>query len=179
MWRGHARWWFAAGEVVGGLATALLAVLLGSLLRPVVPLTARLAIVVVVAALVAGREFGLYRLWLPQNGRQVPQRVIYEGGERGALQFGFEMGTGLRTYMTSGLPHVLLVGILFLAPLPWALTAGAGFGAGRAVMALIRTAAPDAPRWDADLRRWARTIAAMLAVTMAGSVAVLVTVVAA
>ena len=163
VWRGNARWWFAGGELIGGLAASLLAVLLGSLLiRPWLPVAARPVLIAAVLVVVAAHEFGLVRLRLPQNARQVPQWVIDEGGRFGALQFGFEMGTGMRTFMTSGLPHVLLVGVLLSASWPHALVAGLWFGAGRAWMALTRLWHPDPAAWDGSLRRHDSTVRAAM-----------------
>jgi hypothetical protein len=168
VWRGNARWWFVGGLLAGGVASALAVVTVGSLLRPLVPATAELLAVAAVAAVVVLGEFGLYTLRLPQNGRQVPQWVIDEGGRPGALQFGFEMGTGVRTFMTSGLPHLLAAALLLVSDLPQAVLAGLAFGAGRAWMTLSRLWSGDADRWDAGLNRWLRPLRAALAVAAVG-----------
>ena len=157
MWRDKAKWWFATGEMIGGAATGLIAVALGSLLRPFIPAPGRWAAVFALLVLVAGHEFGLYRLPLPQNRRQVPQTVIFAGGRVGALQFGFEMGTGLRTFMTSGLPHVAVLAAALVAPWWAAILIGAGFGIGRAVMPMLRMAWRPPSGWDdrfLDRRQW-------------------------
>jgi hypothetical protein len=90
--------------------------------------------------------------------------VIDEGGRRGALQFGFEMGTGVRTFMTSGLPHLLAVALLLLSGVPEAVLAGLAFGAGRAWMTLSRLWSGDTDAWDAGLVRWSRPLRVVLAV---------------
>lgn len=105
--------------------------------------------VAALAVVVAGNETRLWRVPLPQNGRQVPSSVIFDGGRLGAVRFGFEMGTGLRTFMTSSLPHLAALTVALFAAWPYALLTGAAFGAGRAVMPLVRMASGDAPRWDA------------------------------
>lgn len=119
------------------------------MLRPVLPWWLRLGMVAALAVVVAGNETRLWRVPLPQNGRQVPSSVIFDGGRLGAVRFGFEMGTGLRTFMTSSLPHLAALTVALFAAWPHALLAGAAFGAGRAVMPLVRMASGDAPRWDA------------------------------
>jgi hypothetical protein len=164
VWRGNARWWFVAGLLAGGLTSALLAVTVGSLVRALLPAPVELAVVGAVAVVVALGEFGLYSLRLPQNSRQVPEWVIDEGGRRGPLQFGFEMGTGVRTFMTSGLPHVLLVALLLFSGVPEAVLAGLAFGAGRAWMTLSRLWSGDTDAWDERLARWSRRLRAVLAV---------------
>ncbi len=148
MWRGKAQWWFAGGEIVGGLATGGLLVVVGSLLRPLLPEPTRWAVIALVALLVAGHELGWYHLRLPQNPRQVPPSVIFEGGRAGALQFGFEMGTGLRTFMTSGLPHVVATALVLAGPWWAGLAAGASFGVGRALMPLTRLRWEPPSGWD-------------------------------
>jgi transposase-like protein len=42
-----------------------------------------------------------------EAGRQVPQDVFARGLYRAALQFGFEMGTGVRTYVPATTPYLL------------------------------------------------------------------------
>ncbi|MGH3757530.1 hypothetical protein [Actinophytocola sp.] len=159
VWRSGARWWFSGGLLAGGLTSALCAVTLGSLLlRPILPGVAPAVLVAVAFALVASNELGLLRLRLPQNARQVPLSVVEEGARFGALQFGFEMGTGLRTFMTSGLPHTLAIALMLIAGLPEGLLAGLGFGAGRAWMTLSRHAHRDHDGWDAQLVTFDRTV---------------------
>ena len=114
---------------------------LGSLVRPI-PEIGRQAVVVVVAVILLLREIGVVTFPIPQNARLVPQfvtRVPFWG----ALQFGAEMGTGMRTYSPTGLPHIVAVAVLLLASWPEAALAGAGFAVGRAVMVVSFLVAPD------------------------------------
>jgi hypothetical protein len=175
VWRNGARWWFSGGLLAGGLTSALCAVTLGSLLlRPVLPSVAQAALVAAVFAMVALHEVGVVRLRLPQNARQVPESVVDEGARFGALQFGFEMGTGVRTFMTSGLPHVLAVALMVVAGLPEGLLAGLGFGAGRAWMTLSRHAHRDHDEWDAALARFDRVVRLGLTAAAGVTIGVLV-----
>jgi hypothetical protein len=175
VWRGRSHWWFSAGLLVGGLTGAVVVVAIGSLvLRPFLPTVAAVALAVVIFALVAANELGILTLRLPQNGRQVPQGIVEDGGQYGALQFGFEMGTGVRTFMTSGLPHVLAALVLLVASWPAAVVTGLGFGAGRAWMTLSRTAHPDEAAWDTSLTKLDRTIRVTLTVVAAMSISALV-----
>lgn len=137
-------------------------VTLGSLARPVVPDVVGAVVVAAVLAVIAGQELGLYQLPLPQNARQVPQSILAEGGRVGGLQFGFELGTGVRTFMTSGLPHVLLVAVFLFTGWPHALLAGVSFGAGRAWMALSRLWNSDTEAWDDELASRDRLIRVVL-----------------
>jgi len=161
-------WWFSGGLLVGGASTAFVGVVLGALtLRPLVPTPVAVGVMIAVVGLVALNEFGVVRLPLPQNARQVPESVGDEGDRFGPLQFGFEMGTGLRTYMTSGLPHALITPIVLLAGWQEGLAAGIAFGAGRAWMTLSRYAYPEKIAWDSALRRQDRPIRVSLTVVSA------------
>lgn len=150
---------------MGGVTTGALLVLLGSLLRPILPIWLRIALVGLLALVVVGNESGRVRVWLPQNGRQVPSTVIQEGGRVGAWQFGFEMGTGLRTFMTSSVPHLAALTVALLAWWPYALLAGAAFGAGRAVMPLVRLGWGDGSDWDRRYRLAGRPFRAVTVAT--------------
>lgn len=115
---------------------------LGSLVRAPIPQIGREAVVAIVATTLALREIGVFTFPIPQNARLVPQfvtRVPFWG----ALQFGAEMGTGMRTYSPTGLPHVVAVAVLLLASWPEAALAGVGFAIGRAVMLVSFLVAPD------------------------------------
>ncbi|GAA2841672.1 hypothetical protein [Crossiella cryophila] len=162
VWRGVAPFAFAGGLLLGGVLSAFGLLVLGSVLRPLLP-------TVVLAGLVTGwlitlvlREFGLLRFPLPQNARLVPETVFRHGPVFGPLQFGLEMGTGMRTYVTSGLPYAALVLLaLFASPLTAVLT-GLAFGAGRAVMTFgVRRHGPPGA-WDAAWLRHSRSLAALL-----------------
>jgi hypothetical protein len=142
--------------------------LLSGLSAPL-PQSWRYATVPGVALLGLLRELGVVRIRLPQNARQIPQDVLRRDLRRGALQFGFELGTGVRTYVSASAPYVLAVAV-FLAGqrLPVALLAGLGFGVGRALTPLVRRASGAVDRWDADLRVRLR------AITVAGCTAIAV-----
>ncbi len=72
---------------------------------------------------------------VPQNARQIPQEVFAQHPARAAVRFGFELGTGVRTYLPSSLPYVPALAILLLRP-PWlgAVALGLGFGVARGAL---------------------------------------------
>lgn len=148
VWRGTSQGWFIGGLVVGGTATATLIAALGSLPRAVLPDAVVAGAVVVLLGLVLLHELGALHLRLPQNARQVPERIVEAGPRFGALQFGLEMGTGMRTYLTSAAPYALLALVALVAGPTEFLAAGAGFGGGRALMTLARNGHPQPPEWD-------------------------------
>lgn len=175
VWRGKSHWWFSIGLLAGGFTSALVAVTVGSLLlRPFVPAILAIAAVILLFVLITANEFGIARLPLLQNGRQVPQSITDDGGQYGALQFGFEMGTGVRTFMTSGLPHALAACLILVATWPIAIIAGLGFGAGRAWMTLSRHAHHDHVAWNDSLTKFDRGIRGVLTVASALSLAVII-----
>jgi hypothetical protein len=131
----------------------MLAVALGSLVRPAVPPAVSASLIVAVGLFALAGECGLHRVALPHRKAQVPSAVIGAGGDAGALQFGFEMGCGLRTHMPSNLPYLPLVAVLLVGSWVAALLAGLGFGLGRTAMALGRHHSRDATWWD---RQWTR-----------------------
>jgi hypothetical protein len=70
---------------------------------------------------------------LPQNGRQVPAWVT-ETHPAGFVIFGAEMGTGMRTFSPTVLPHVLAFAVLAAVDPLAAGAAALGFATGRALM---------------------------------------------
>ncbi|WP_214104571.1 hypothetical protein [Acrocarpospora catenulata] len=117
------------------MATAFGFLLLGSLLRAPFPILWLRIFVAAAAVVLLLQEIGVLKFPIPQNARLVPQfvtRIPFWG----SVQFGMEMGTGMRTYSPTALPHVMAIAVMFLASWPEALLAGAGFALGRTVMLL-------------------------------------------
>ncbi|HET9257050.1 MAG TPA: hypothetical protein VFO16_17885 [Pseudonocardiaceae bacterium] len=158
VWRDCSRIYFTAGLVAGGLAISALAVVLGSLVRPVMPPALGAGLIAAVAVFVLAGECGLHRVRLPHRRAQVPSTVIAAGGQAGALRFGFEMGSGVRTHMPSNLPYLPLMVVLLVSTWPTALVAGLGFGLGRAAMALGRHYSGDGGWWDGQWQRHERLL---------------------
>lgn len=148
---------YGAGALLGGVTTALVAVVLSGLASPL-PTAGVLTVMVAFAFAAVLRDVGVVRFWLPQNARQVPQEVFAFGRARGAFQFGYEMGTGVRTYVTSTAPFVVLLGVVLLADGAFVgVVAGLGFGLGRAVMPVLRYLSEQRASWDVHLKsqlRW-------------------------
>ncbi|MFE3453041.1 hypothetical protein ACFXJ8_29375 [Nonomuraea sp. NPDC059194] len=132
-----------SGAVVGAVAG------IASVIPEVVRLWALLpALLVIMSFELVGRP-----LSLPQNRRLVPQDVIPKAEFEGPLQFGFEMGTGVRTFTPTALPHLLVAVIVLAGGLGPGLLAGVGFGVGRALMPYLRSRSADSRQWDRDLLR--------------------------
>ncbi len=138
---------FTLGLLLGGSLSATVLWLLSGLGAPL-PSAVRVAAIIAVAALGVAREAGWVRLRLPQNARQIPQDVLQRRIRRGAAQFGFELGTGVRTYVSASAPYVVALGLV-LAHQDAATTilTGTGFGLGRAATATLRYASRH-DGWD-------------------------------
>jgi hypothetical protein len=163
---------FTLGLLLGGTLTATVLWLLSGLATPL-PAAVRTGTVLLVAVLGVAREAGWIRIPMPQNARQIPQEVLRYRIRRGALQFGFELGTGVRTFVSASAPYVVALGLLLAheGPATTILT-GTGFGAGRAVTATVRYASRHG---DWDDRRLARmpAVALGIAVTVLVALALL------
>lgn len=142
---------FSAGLLLGGVLSAGVLYLASGLLTPV-PEDWGPLIAVAVALLGVARDAGLVSLRLPQNARQVPQDVLQRDLVRGALQFGFEMGTGVRTYVSASLPYVVAVAVLLANDLGVALLTGLGFALGRAATPTLRYLSQAGEDWDDRLQ---------------------------
>ncbi len=134
-------------------------------MRPVLPVALRVGVVAAVALFILAGECGLHRVVLPHRRAQVPSTVIAAGGDAGALRFGFEMGTGIRTHMPSNLPYLPLGAVLLVSSWPAALACGLGFGVGRAAMALGRHHSGDGTWWDSQWHRHERAVRLTLTLT--------------
>jgi hypothetical protein len=118
-------------------------------------------------------ELGLVRLALPQNARQVPQAVFYQGLKFASFQFGFELGTGMRTLVSATAPYVVALAILLgFSSAYAAVTAGVGFGFGRASMVWLRFGASHKESWDELLTKrllWIKPLSFVALAVAAGS----------
>ena len=88
------------------------------------------------------------RIVLPESRHQIPTDVFHGSLVSGAFRFGFELGTGVRTYAAASAPYILLLVVLVgWLPLGWALLLSAGFGVGRALPLIIHMASSDRMRF--------------------------------
>lgn len=176
-WRGPVRQGtvlavFTLGLLLGGTLSATVIWSLSGLAAPLPP-RARAVAVLAVALTGLLRETGVIRLPLPQNARQIPQDVLMRRLRLGSLQFGFELGTGVRTYVSASAPYVLAAGLLLShRPAAATMVAGTAFGAGRALTAALAMWARD-PGRDALVSRRITTIRILAATATLAAVAAL------
>jgi hypothetical protein len=138
---------YLVGTSSGALLTALAAWIFSGFMEPLGD-EPRLALLVVGGVLVWASKHGplVGKVTLPEARRQIPAQVFGGSLARGAYRFGFELGTGMRTYVPSAAPYVLLLTIVLSGPtLAGALLMGLAFGVARAFPVLVQIV-PRRPR---------------------------------
>jgi len=164
---------YLVGTCLGSLLTVTVAWFLSGF-ASIVPETWRIVLLCAGAAFVwLGKEGPLVRrITLPESRRQIPTDVFTGSAVRGAFRFGFELGTGVRTYASASAPYILLLVLLVGSlPLGCALLLAGGFGLGRAIPLMIQLAAPDRRRFagESSRRREPLTATFASAVVLAGA----------
>ena len=107
--------------------------------------------------------------------RQVPQEVFLRDHAKALLQFGFELGLGFRTFISSALAFVLAGALVLFNPgLPMSLGVGASFGAGRTMIAVLR----HKGNWRIEGELWVRRATFPRVTSVAGTVSALALLVA-
>ena len=136
---------FLAGAWSGALVTSAVLAVVAGLLSPL-PSEWRAGLALSGLALLGLHQARILCLDLPQRAWQIPREVFEEAPTRAAFRFAFELGTGVRTYITTAAPYGLAL-VLLLAPgadaptaLLGALAAGLGYGLGRAWIVLGQVA---------------------------------------
>jgi hypothetical protein len=172
VWRGQQKH-FVLGLLAGALTGGLVAGAIGGIVS-IVPAAPRIWLAAAVLVLLLGFELTGRPLDLPQNRRLVPQDVIRRADVEGPLQFGFEMGTGVRTFMPTALPHALVALVVLLGGLGPGILAGLGFGLGRGLMPIARLRHGDAAGWDRLLAQRLRLVGQLCAAAFALAAATVV-----
>lgn len=130
---------YTAGAIAGAGLTASGLVVLGGLASPV-PAHFRMALAASGLVLVSLEAFGLVKLALPYRPYQIPRQVFHTSPAAAARRFAFELGTGVRTYITNPSPYgVALVAVGAAPDSPWSaagwgVALAMGFGLGRSVV---------------------------------------------
>lgn len=149
---------YTAGSVFGASVTVSLAVLMGVFI-PAIAGSPAIVGTALVACIVVAREADWLRFPIPSRNGQIPPSVATKGYPVAHLQFGFEMGTGLRTFLPTAAPHFLVACLVIFVHSPlMVLPIGVGFGISRAAnlwlsyFGLDRQVWSDAGRWDRCFR---------------------------
>ena len=165
---------YALGAVTGALTTAAALLVVNGLLSPI-PATLRATAAIAVVVLLGLRASGLLCLDLPQRKHQIPRETFTHRPRQSAFRFAFELGTGVRTYITTTAPYAAAVVLALalpttpLAAVVAAAAAGLGYGLGRSLVVItqsVRTAVAVEPP-----QRWLRS-ADMIAVAGALAIAI-------
>lgn len=146
---------YTLGLFLGASITISVAVAVALPIQQVIPSTVVQPLLVLVATILfIAHDLRLISLPLWQNARLVPQTVFRFGPIVGAWQFGVEMGSGVRTYITSAFAYMPVV-LMLLVPLSWLIPLGAavGFALGRGSMALVSVASGDTSGWVGTFNR--------------------------
>lgn len=137
------------GSTLGGAALGLLAGIVGTLARLLIPLptAAWVAVVVVAAAGATVLEATSRERLLPTRTRQVNENWIqqYRGWVYGG-GFGAELGFGISTIITTTLVHLLVLTMIVLGDVVTASLLGALFGCVRGATVLTAASVDSADR---------------------------------
>ena len=119
------------GAAAGGVTTAVGLWIISGLFEPVSLAGRRMTLFLVVGFVVILRAMGAFHL-LPQAKRQVPTSIFEQDFRVAAFGFGFELGTGVRTYLSSLGPYAVALGVVLLRPsFATSVMLGLSFGLGR------------------------------------------------
>ncbi len=148
---------YLAGAVAGACVSASGLLVLGGLVSPI-PGEIRNVVAIGLIVLLMLHTAGVLCLDLPQRKYQIPRETFGPSPARAAFRFSFELGTGMRTYITAASPYAIATLILLHSPnglqdaAASAAAAAVGYGTGRSIVVvsqlLRRTIAVDHPkRW--------------------------------
>lgn len=130
---------FGLGVFAGGAFTLSLAWMVSGLVRWM-PGSISGGVLAGVCALVVLEVIGVLRIDLPQRRGMIPRSRFERSSQRGFFLFGLELGTGLRTYLPSPAPHLLLIFSLLTLSSPVAVGVTAtGWALGRTAPLLSRS----------------------------------------
>lgn len=131
---------YLAGTLSGALLTALVVWILSGFTEPLND-GIRAALLIIGGVFVWASKHGplANMISLPEARRQIPAEVFGGSLVHGAFRFGAELGTGVRTYVPSAAPYILLLVIVLARPtLTNAVFVGLGYGLGRAVPLMVQ-----------------------------------------
>lgn len=122
---------FLLGAAAGGFVTATGLFFASGLFQPISAPNRRFLLISLVGIALVLKALGLLR-WLPQTTRQIPMSVFDRDSRLASFRFAFELGTGVRTYLSALGPYVVACALVLLHPgFATSLVVGSGFGVGR------------------------------------------------
>lgn len=144
---------FVGGAIGGALLTAALLLLARGLLSPIPRVVLVIAGIAVAGTIaLAAMVRGDCPLW--QTRRQIDAALVVGRTPTGASAYGFQLGTGLATYLPSCAPHVLAVLLVAMPVSVFAIAlAAVGFGIGRSAGFVARSLAVNRDAFEARFQR--------------------------
>lgn len=130
---------YLIGAVTGAAVTSAVLLVASGFTSPLPDAASGVLLLLSVLALTA-RSLGLIRFPLPQNARQIEREAFQRKPSRAAFRFAFQLGTGVRTYVTTVAPYAAALLLVLAAPAElhtavWAaLLLAVGFGVGRSTI---------------------------------------------
>jgi hypothetical protein len=165
---------YLVGAISGALVTASALLLMSGLVSPL-PDQLRAGAALCLLALLALRVVGVLCLDLPQRQVQIPRETFNQSPQRAAFRFAFELGTGVRTYITATAPYALAIVLVLCVPANLSeavlatTLAALGYGLGRSLVIVSQTVLRRPP---IEHPGWALRIADIIAVATAAVLAV-------
>lgn len=145
---------FVLAATLGGSTTGLMLVVLGGLVPPLPLNRVVWMAIATVGLLLLLRDCRMLEYRLPENRRQVPQTIYRLPSTVGDFVFGFELGTGVRTFLPASAPYIAcLTVVLFAQSIYPGITVGSAFGLSRGVVAVDRMVRRHRGRWDTTLKQ--------------------------
>lgn len=130
---------YLTGAIAGATVSATVLLVLSGFASPLSD-TASGAILLAAVLVLTARSVGWIRFPLPQNARQIEREAFQRRPGAAAFRFAFQLGTSVRTYITTVAPYAAALLLVFAAPpdLGEAVAAAAllalGFGVGRSTI---------------------------------------------
>lgn len=145
---------YTLGAIVGALATAAFLLVVEGIVPDQMEIRNVFAVMTATVLVLWLLQQQSGRQMLPAARRQISSTVFAGSSFRGAARFGFEYGSGVRTYVTSATAYVFVVYIVIGRPSPLSvLWMGVCFGIGRSYYLLVRVVARDRVMASAGLLR--------------------------
>lgn len=130
---------YLTGAILGASLTAAVLLVLSGFASPLSD-TASGVILLVAVGLLTARSLGWVRFPLPQNERQIEREAFQRRPGMAAFRFAFQLGTSVRTYVTTVAPYAAALLLVLAAPSDLGPAVGAaallalGFGVGRSTI---------------------------------------------
>lgn len=134
---------YALGATSGAAVSAGVLFIANGLISPL-PAAWRGALAVCGLVLLGLHRSGVLCLELPERKHQIPRETFQARPRSAAFRFAFELGTGVRTYITAVAPYALAIVVLLCLPAGTAAAAGSastaalGYGLGRSSVVAIQ-----------------------------------------